>query len=84
MASGVAIVVLGWIQVESGFDEWSLYSDSQTEVPRGVKVVYIILVIVWTLLYFFGWAREYLSGASRLKSVPQEGPNEKAPSDTTA
>lgn len=58
IALGLTITVLGFIQIRSGMTEWAEESDALTNVPKGVIVVFWILVAAEVILYAFGWVRE--------------------------
>lgn len=62
IALGVGIPVLGWIQIQLGFDEWQLYTSAATYVPRSVRIIYGILIAGFTLAYVVGWALEARTG----------------------
>ncbi|GAA6035792.1 hypothetical protein JCM8097_005704 [Rhodosporidiobolus ruineniae] len=54
---GVVTVALGWTQVASGiYREWPKSSDAQSKVPKGVKVVFWLLVGIGIAAYFGVWA----------------------------
>lgn len=75
IALGLLILALGWINVNEGFEQWPLYSDAKTNVPKGVIVVYAILVAIWALAYVAGWVKEFLSSR---KIVAREHSEEKS------
>ncbi|KAM0749069.1 hypothetical protein T439DRAFT_61032 [Meredithblackwellia eburnea MCA 4105] len=59
---GIAILALGFAQVHLGFDEWQTESDELTRVPKGVRVVYWILVGVTSAAWGLGWTLEARGG----------------------
>ncbi|KAM0786890.1 hypothetical protein ACM66B_002314 [Microbotryomycetes sp. NB124-2] len=59
---GLAIVAVGWYQVQEGFQEWETSSDATSSVPRAVEIVFWVLVGVFAAMYVAGWVVELLGG----------------------
>ncbi|KAI5478611.1 hypothetical protein MNV49_004753 [Pseudohyphozyma bogoriensis] len=64
---GITIVVLGFVQVKLGFEEYEEKSDGGHETPMGVKVVFWVLVGVEAFLYVGGWVREGSLGGKSVR-----------------
>jgi len=73
---GITITVLGIAQVNMGFDQWNQQNSIGKSVPRGVKIVYWVLVGVIASTYIAGWALE-IAGTKRRRATPYTGGAEK-------
>lgn len=61
--------------------EWQKESDSGTDVPKGVIVVFWILVAVEVIFYAFGWVREGM-GKNAPRDLDVSGSLEKVNPET--
>lgn len=53
---GLVTVALGWTQLASGIDgEWQSGSDAQSAIPRGVWIIFWVLVALWIAAYVGAW-----------------------------
>ncbi|KAL8276339.1 hypothetical protein RQP46_011264 [Phenoliferia psychrophenolica] len=57
---GVTILGLGLYQVHEGLEEYPDNSDGGETVPRGVFIVYYILISIIAASYLAGWIKEFL------------------------
>ncbi|BGP47450.1 hypothetical protein JCM10450v2_003302 [Rhodotorula kratochvilovae] len=68
---GLTLVALGWAQVASGlYLEWPRFVSGaglEGPVPRGVKVVFLVLVGVWIATYLGAWVAGPLRKCGRGK-----------------
>lgn len=61
IVTGVGLAALGYATVYDGFYEWGVASDAGTLTPRGVRIVFWVLLALAMAAYTFGSYRRWTS-----------------------
>lgn len=71
-------------QVYTGFNEWDQTSESETVVPKGIKIAFWVLLAVEAFAYAAGWAIMEPLGRNRRKKEMEGASIEKVPRNSTS